>query len=204
MQRRDFARTLLLGASAACTLALPVSRNAFAANPLGSLRAVLAREQVRSGQARWRHIESCAADTCTDSPRVRIDIEAITFAPTLPPLVIDAMVDTHVGLRPFRIASFQPESLSPASKPFSFEIERSGLAGFRGELGQAGTDPLRIGSVAALSPNRPELLPGRYLLAFAESASDIDLDALSVAGFDVSHAPSSIALLIFSVRELTA
>lgn len=201
MQRRDFARTLLLGAGAVCTLTAPVSRTALAAGTKARLHAMLARERSQTGRTRWQPIDSCRSDTCAIASRIRVDIESIAFTPTLRPLVVDAMLDTHAGLRPFRIASFQPDSHSPASKPFSFEIERSGLAGFRGELVGDQDTALHIGSVAALGPARPALDPGRYMLAFAESARDIDPGVLSASGFDVHQAPSPIARLIFTVRE---
>jgi hypothetical protein len=181
MQRRDFARTLLLGAGAACTLGTPVSRTALAANASRNLHALLAREQTRDGLQEWVPIEHCVAEACVFPSRLRIDIETIDFVATGEPLVVDAMFETHAGLKPFRIASFQPGSFSPMSKPFSFEFAHASLAGFRGELGSRSEGTLRIGGVAVSGPAHPALAPGRYRLALGARPGDLHAAASSTA-----------------------
>lgn len=121
-----------------------------------------------------------------------MDVESIDFAPIAEPLVVDAMFDTQAGLQPFRIAGFQPDSPSPLSKPFSFELSHAGLAGFRVELGTRERGSLQIGGVAASAPTHPTLTPGRYRLMLARSAGGFDADT-----------PTSAAKLIFSVVDPT-
>lgn len=193
MQRREFARTLLLGAGVACTLGTPASRLAFAANATRRLHAQLAREHTRDGVAKWIPVAQCVGEACAPASRLRIDIESIDFMPIGEALVVDAIFETHAGPRPFRIASFQPGGLSPLSKPFSFEAAHTSLAGFRGELGSRDGDSLRIGGVAVAGPAHPALVPGRYRLALARGEVGPTADA-----------SSRVATLTFSVVDPSA
>jgi hypothetical protein len=190
MQRRDFARTLLLGAGVACTSGTPFSRSAIAATADRSLHAQLAREQFSSGLRQWVPIERCRTVACAFTAKLRVDIETIDFGSAGEPLVVDAMFETHAGLKPFRIASFQPGSLSPLSKPFSFEITHASLAGFRGELGTRSKGSVRIAGVATSTSAHPTLSPGRYVLSLAGRTTD-----------RARTASLPVAKLIFSVID---
>jgi hypothetical protein len=210
MQRRDFVRTALLGTGAACSLALPSAYAAIGNAGKYPLRTELARLEEQGGTARWRSIERCASDACTAPQRVRISIEALAFPVGFGVLSIDAMFDTSAGVKPFRVASHQPQSLSPSSKPFSFEADSAGLAGFRAEHVDATSGSTRVCASPLLGASRPVLAVGRYLLVVANDAGVPDIESLSTPSADSdliamrNGVEMDAAWLSFSVRALTA
>lgn len=180
MQRRDFVRTALFGSGAVCSLALPSAYAALNRDERSPLRTSVARLETRDGSSRWRSLEHCSSDTCSAAQRVRVAIDALGFPAVFRGLAIDAMFDTQAGLRPFRIASHQPASLSPISKPFSFEADSASLAGFRAE--HADTDPgsMAVAGSALLGSSRPVLAGGRYLLVISRELPLPDIESLAV------------------------
>ena len=180
MQRRDFVRTALFGTGALCSLALPSANAALRSEGQRELRVALARCESRNGASRWRALDQCSSGECTTPQRVRIAIDALGFPSTFGGFAIDAMFDTQAGLRPFRIASHQPASLSPTSKPFSFEADSAGLAGFRAEHAERVAGAITVGSASLLGPSRPVLDAGRYLLMMTRDSRAQDLEALVV------------------------
>lgn len=209
MQRREFARSLILGTGAVCTLTLPGMASAtHVEDP--SVSAVLARLEGPEGQLVWRNIEHCSSSACTAPRRVRLAIEALEFPVSLGSVAIDAMFATQGGLRPFRVAVFQPGTVSPVSKPFSFEVGNAGLAGFRIEHTASNNGRTAFAASALLGAARPVLAEGRYVLALAGNGSSIDLRTL-----DVPHQPNqplllrsgatpAFAYLAFAVQALAA
>ena len=180
MQRRDFVRTALLGAGAVCSLALPSAYAALNADSGKSLRTMLARLDARDGISRWRSLDRCSSDACSAPQRVRVAIEALAFPASFGALSIDAMFDTSVGVKPYRVASHQPQSLSPTSKPFSFEAGSEGLAGFRVEHTDATTGSRSICASALLGASRPVLAAGSYLLVISSDAGMPDIDSIGI------------------------
>ncbi|HMM66070.1 MAG TPA: hypothetical protein PKC03_03925 [Dokdonella sp.] len=205
MQRRDFARALLLGTGAACSLSLPTAYAALNGGSRTRLHAVLGRADATAGGPRWRAIEDCASGACPAAQRLRVAIDSLGFPVRFRPLVIDAMFATRDGLKPFRVATYQPGAISPVSKPFAFEVDAAGLAGFRVEL--AGTVPgdARITGSALLGASRPVLDAGRYLLAMGDTGHAPDLGMLQVpldaaqSPFDAAAGDAPLAWLAFSV-----
>ena len=208
MQRREFARTLLLGTGAACSFSLPSAFAARSTTVKLPLRAVLAKAEGAVDNPRWRRIEDCGGDVCVASRRVRVAIDALGFPSSFRPLVVDAMFDTREGIKPFRVATFQPGQLSPASKPFSFDVDSAGLAGFRAELCGLTQGEVTIAGSALLSASRPVLAAGRYLLALSDLEDRIEVGAFSVpnqAGIPLVNANGHeplFAYLSFSVQPL--
>ncbi len=207
MQRRDFVRSALFGTAALGSFTLPLAAVGAAADGERPLMSRLARLEPGVGGARWRSLEHCSSDACAMPERVRLRIEALGFPAARRAIAIDAMFATPDGLRPFRMAGFQPDSLSPASKPFAFEVDSASLAGFRCE--RQGTQPgaIAVASAALLGPARPHLAEGRYLLVVGEQASAFDFDALPIpaataARIEQSGGPSTAwAWLAFSVQR---
>lgn len=210
MQRRDFARTLLLGTGAACSLSLPTAYAALDSGARTCLHAVLARADMAAGGMRWRPIEDCASGTCPAPRRVRVAIDSLGFPGSFRPLVIDAMFATRDGLRPFRVATFQPDAVSPLSKPFAFEADAAGLAGFRIEHASTVPGAVRIAGSALLGARRPVLDAGRYLLAMSDTVHAPDVSALDVpldsaqSLFAASGDDAPLAWLAFSVTPTSA
>lgn len=210
MQRRDFVRNALLGTGVACSLALPSAYAAIGNAGKHPLRTELARLDEQGGTARWRSIERCASDACTAPQRVRITIDALAFPEDFGVLSIDAMFDTSAGVKPFRVASHQSQSVSPSSKPFSFEADSAGLAGFRAEHVEATSGSTRVCAAALLGASRPVLASGRYLLLVARDAGVPDIESLSMPGEDSGLITTrdgievNAAWLSFTVRPLTA
>ena len=136
-QRRDFVRNSLFGTGAALAFALPYGRAVLNARTRfdseSELRSMLARVESSAAHQSWRLLDQCADDTCAAASRVRIVIDSLNFPQTFRALRIDAMFATVAGIKAFRIASFQPGAVSPASKPFAFEVGAAGLVGFRSE-----------------------------------------------------------------------
>jgi hypothetical protein len=182
MQRRDFVRTALLGTGAACSLALPGAYAALAANTETILHSSLARLEGDDALKHWRPLDLCSSEACALPQRVRVSIDAIGIPSTFEALAIDAMFATDEGLRPYRIAGYQPDSLSPLSKPFSFEVGSATLAGFRVEHAHSGSAARAIASSALLGKERPVLAQGRYLLALSAQTRPIRLDSIAVPG----------------------
>lgn len=179
MQRREFARTLLLGTGAACSLSFPAAYAAINAGPRAALRTVLARAEVATSGQRWRPIELCSSGACPAPLRVRVAIDSLGIPGSFRALVVDAMFATRDGLKPFRVATFQPGAVSPASKPFAFEVDAAGLAGFRIEHANADPGNASVAASALLGALRPTLDAGRYLLAMSDTGVP-DLGALPV------------------------
>lgn len=211
MQRREFARTLLIGTGAACSLALPAAHAALnAAGKRSRLHAVLARAEGVDGGLRWRPIEQCTSVACAASQRVRVVIDSLAFPLTFRPLVIDAMLATRDGLKPFRVATYQPGAVSPVSKPFAFEVDTSGLAGFRVEHANAMRGDVSVAGSALLGTKRPVLAAGRYLMLMGDTEHAPDVDILPVpaeAARPVADAPAdalAFAWLAFSVMPASA
>jgi hypothetical protein len=210
MQRREFARTLLLGTGAACSLVLPTAHAALNAGKRRHLHAVLARAEQAGGGLRWRPIEQCTSAACAASQRVRVVIDSLGFPASFRPLVIDAMLATHAGLKPFRIATYQPGAVSPLSKPFAFEVDTSGLAGFRVEHANALGGEVSIAGSALLGARRPALAAGRYLMVMGDAEHAPDVGVLPVpaeAARSVADAPAdalAFAWLAFSVTPASA
>lgn len=210
MQRRDFVRSALFGTGAACSLVLPSAYAALGTGAKNPLRTELARLEQQGGIARWRSIKHCASDACLAPRRVRITIDALAFPADFGALSIDAMFDTSAGVKPFRVASHQPQSLSPSSKPFSFEADSAGLAGFRTEYADAASGSSMVCASPLLGASRPVLAAGRYLLVVARDADMPDIESLSPRseGADSIAARHGVemnaAWLSFSVRPLTA
>lgn len=179
MQRRDFVRTALFGTGAACTFALPALASAIrtAGAPVS---VVLARAEPMQDRMHWLPIQQCSSGACVESRRIRVAIEALSFPPTFGPVSIDAMFTTRDGLRPFRVAVFRPDSMSPASKPFSFEVDEAGLAGFRIEQTAPDSGRTTTSSSSVLGAARPVLARGRYLLAIGGAGTCIDLESVDV------------------------
>ena len=209
MQRRDFVRTALFGTGAACSLALPSAYAACSSDMRNPLHMRLARASTRDGFAQWRSIERCGSEVCAAPQSVRITVDALAFPVDFGALSIEAMFATNAGLRPFRIAGHQPGSLSPSSKPFSFEADSAALAGFRAEHVEASTGSSGVCASALLGAARPVLAVGRYLLVVSNVSDSPDIESLPVP----SHAAESIvtghggdahfAWLAFSVQPLT-
>lgn len=177
MPRRDFLRTALVGAGAAGALAIPAVRAAQRSDAASGLHARLARAEGDGAAARWRLLDQCGSTACVGPTRARVSIDHLQFPAGYGAFAVDAMFATDHGIRPFRMASYQPESLSPISKPFAFEVDASGLAGFRAE--HAGIDgALHVASSALLGAARPALDEGRYLLVLAREADSPDVDAI--------------------------
>ena len=169
MQRRDFVRTAIFGTGAALSLTLPSAHAALKLNSRVPLRTELARLEAHGEQSRWRSLDRCSSAACDAPKRVRIAVEALGFPSTFRALAIDAMFDTNVGLQPFRIGGYQPGSLSPRSKPFSFEADPTALAGFRVEHAETTAGSIAVASSAVLGASRPVLAVGRYLLVVSEA-----------------------------------
>ncbi len=210
MQRREFARTLLIGTGAACSLALPTAHAALNAGKRPRLHAVLARAAEAGNGQRWRPIEQCTSVACAASQRVRIVIDSLGFPATFRPLVIDAMLATRDGLKPFRIATYQPHTVSPISKPFAFEVDTSGLAGFRVEHANVMPGDVSVAGSALLGAMRPILAAGRYLMVMgdADQAPDVavlpvPLDAAQPIAETTTDA-QAFAWLAFSVKPASA
>ena len=119
------------------------------------------------------------------------------------------MFATSVGLRPFRVAGHQPDSLSPSSKPFSFEADSTALAGFRAERVEANPGSSAVCASALLGAARPVLSVGRYLLVVGDEAGLPDIESLPVPGQSAESivtgngGETRFAWLAFSVRSLT-
>lgn len=167
MQRRDFVRTALLGTGAVCSLALPSAYAALNTHSQKPLRTALARLETRDRVSRWRSLDRCSSEACSAPQRVRVAIDALAFPTHFGALSIDAMFDTHAGVKPFRVASHQPDSLSPSSKPFAFEADSAGLAGFRVEHAAVSTGSSSVCASSLLGATRPVLAAGRYLLVIS-------------------------------------
>jgi hypothetical protein len=182
MQRRDFVRTALFGTGAACSLAMPGAYAALVAKTETILHSSLARLEGSDEFAHWRSLDQCSSDTCALPQRVRLSIDAIGIPSSFDALAIDAMFATDEGLRPYRIAGYQPDSLSPLSKPFSFEVDSASLAGFRIEHAPTASAARAIASSALLGRERPVLAQGRYLLTLSAQAQPIRLDSIAVPG----------------------
>lgn len=181
MQRRDFLKTTLVGAAGVGALAVPAAAlHAARAKPAARpLQALLARAAGVDEAAYWRPLAQCGSDVCAAPARVRISVDHLQFPEGFGGLVIDAMFATTGGILPFRMASFQPDSLSPLSKPFVFEAAAAGLVGFRAEHAAAGDGSLSVAGSPLLGAMRPTLAAGRYLLALGHDP--IDLAAIAVS-----------------------
>lgn len=179
MQRREFVRSALFAGGAACTLGAPSAFAAGQGEPRSVLRSILARLDTDATAPRWRALDECSSASCGAAQRVRVAIDALGFPATFRALAIDAMFATHAGIRPFRIAHYQPDSLSPASKPFSFESDSSALAGFRIEHAAEHGGSLAMASSATLGSARPVLAAGRYLLLIGDGEALPDVAALA-------------------------
>ena len=208
MQRRDFVRTALIGGGAALTLALPAASAALRPNVDRPLRSRLARLDTGSGIARWQPLEQCSSEACAAPERMRFSIDALQFPSAFRAVVIDAMFATAQGLRPFRMASHQPDSLSPTSKPFSFDVDSATLVGFRCEHRGSAPGTVAIASAALLGDNRPVLAAGRYLLVVSDQDRAIDIGSFPVTTDSMpGHADGHVAQfawLAFSVHRLPA
>ena len=180
MQRRDFVRSALFGTGAACALALPSAYAALKPAPRIALRTTLARLDAGPGQSRWRALDECSSAACGTPQRMRVAIDALGYPVQFRALAIDAMFDTDAGIRPFRIAHYQPGSLSPSSKPFSFESGSTALAGFRIEHAGEHGGSIAVASSAMLGAARPVLAAGRYLLIVGEGERLPEVAALPV------------------------
>ncbi|MBL0163785.1 MAG: hypothetical protein IPP82_09150 [Xanthomonadales bacterium] len=205
MQRRDFVRTALFGTGAACSLALPSAYAALSRSAAPLLHTSLARLEGSDATQHWRSLDQCSGDACAPPQRVRLRIDAIGFPSEFGALAIDAMFATDEGLRPYRIASHQPDSISPSSKPFSFEVDSATLAGFRAELAGTTSGSLAIASSALLGRVRPVLAQGRYVLALSAHGQSVRFDSIDVPADpghelrDRSGGECDFAWLTFSV-----
>ena len=187
MQRRDFVRSALYGTGAAFSLAVPTALAAIDSNHGDRLHASLAKIELREDIAHWRPIEYCSSSgACKVSPTVRVEITALGFPQHFRAFSIEAMFETNQGLRPFRIAHYQPGAVSPASKPFSFDAESKALAGFRVEHATPQSGPVEVASSALLGAGRTVLAPGHYLLVANTGGSALDLGRLEVP-VETSH-----------------
>lgn len=209
MQRRDFLRTALASAGAAGSLAIPAVHAARRAEAQPTLHALLARAEGQGGDTvRWRPLDQCGSEACAASTRVRISIDRLQFPAGFGALAVDAMFATAHGIRPFRMATYQPDSLSPASKPFAFEVDAVGLAGFRAEHADVSGEALAVASSPLLGVARPALAGGRYLLVLARDGDRFDVDSIAVSAHPADavlagdgNAPA-FACIAFSVHRL--
>lgn len=208
MQRRDFLRTALSGAGAAGALALPVVQAARLSDAPPRLHALLARADAVGDRLRWLPLDQCRSEACTATERSRISIDRLQFPAGYGAVAVDAMFATAHGILPFRMASYQPDSLSPISQPFAFEAYASGLAGFQAEHARPGDDAARtVASAALLGSARPALTDGRYLLLLSRDTERADLAAVavsaqatdSIVAVDGSELP--FACIAFSVQR---
>lgn len=208
MPRRDFLRTALVGAGAAGALAIPAVRAAQRSNAASGLHARLARAEGDGDAARWRLLDQCGSTACVGPTRARVSIDHLQFPAGYGALAVDAMFATDHGIRPFRMASHQPESLSPISKPFAFEVDASGLAGFRAEHVGIGVGTRAVASSALLGAARPALDSGRYLLLLAREGELPEVDAIAVPAQAAAPVPTrsggapTFACIAFSVTRL--
>lgn len=211
-QRRAFVRNSLLGTGAALSFALPCGRGALNARTNfdsdSELRSMLARAESSAAHQSWRPLDQCVNDSCAAASRVRIVIDSLNFPQTFRALRIDAMFATVAGIKAFRIASFQPGAVSPASKPFAFEVDVTGVVGFRSEHAGANPGEISVTGSALLNQERTVLSPGRYLLALSTSAEPIDPSRLAVAvdpGWPIAHHDGTspgFAYVAFSVNRV--
>ena len=207
MQRRDFFRAAILGTGALATVSLTRTSAAMVKGSVEArLHSQLAKVETRGEESRWRLLDHCASDGCAANARMRISIDALGFPSTFRSLAIDAMFATAHGAMPVRVASFQRDAVSPASKPFAFDVAGGGLAGFRAEHSRSGSAAAAITSSALLSGARPTLTAGRYLLALAHEGDLIDFDAITLevdpaaAVVEVQGNAPTFAWLSFSVQ----
>lgn len=69
---------------------------------------------------------------------IRLNLKAMQFANTAAAVDIDALFDVGGTLLPYRLACFRVGSVSPQSKPLSFNFDQRALAGFRVDLCKSG------------------------------------------------------------------
>lgn len=201
MQRRDFVRTALFGTGAACSLVLPsayASLNRKAGQPL---RTALAKLRSNADCARWVPIEQCSDGVCDLTGNLRVEITGLGFPQHFRSFSIDAIFDTTAGLRPFRIAQYQPGAISPASKPFSFNVASASLAGFRVEHANADSVAIEAAGAALLGPGRARLATGEYLLLTMADERAVDVSSLPTEGaLAPAGADATFAWLRFRVQ----
>jgi hypothetical protein len=176
MRRREFLQNSLRGAGTMAALSIPLP--VLAAIPATVSGATLARCVGEGPAAQWAALTACAA-VCSGSERVRIDIDALAFPDDFDTVAIDAMFVTDDGLRPFRVANFSRDAVSPLSKPFGFETGRAGLAGLRIErrLRDRETSVAASGLIGGI---HTEIAPGRYVLAVASGDTDVSFAEVAV------------------------
>jgi hypothetical protein len=198
MQRRDFVRTALFGSGAACALALPSAYATLNRNSTPPLRIALAQLQSNADSARWTPIEHCVSAACDMTGTLHVQITALGIPQHFRAFSIDAMFDTTAGLRPFRIAQFQPGAVSPTSKPFSFGVTSSSLAGFRIEHAGADALAVEVAGAALLGPRRAAIEEGEYLLLATADEQAVDVSSLSTdLGLGSAGADAAFAWLRF-------
>ena len=158
------------------------------------LRTQLAKLESTGALARWLPIEHCSSGACDPGENLRVQINALGFPMHFRALSIDAMFNTIHGLRPFRIAHYQPGSLSPASKPFSFNVASASLAGFRVEHALANSAAVEVAGSALLgqtsrSAQHRRLHAGGSVAERAMDISAVPTDAaFAPAGEDAAFA----------------
>ena len=158
MRRRQFILDGLRLTAAAIVMPLP----AIARDSL-PVRLTIARLEGQGADARWAALEDCPGGACAAHECIRIGVDTLAFPSVFQSVGIDVLFATAAGDSPFRIASFQRDSPSPASKPFFFQAAPTGLSGIRVQHrldgGRAGVIEQRW-----LDGVHEHLAPGRYLV----------------------------------------
>lgn len=205
MQRREFIRSTLLASGAACALGAPTVFAGRLQQREAPLRTHLAKLESKGSLARWLPIEHCASGACDPAEELRVRITSLGFPRHFRALSIDAMFNTTHGLRPFRVAHYQPGAVSPVSKPFSFTVASASLAGFRVEHTVADSAAVDVAASALLGQHRAALTTGDYLLLASVAERAMDISALPT---DAVLAPAgedaAFAWLRFSVHPHSA
>jgi hypothetical protein len=162
VKRRAFVSSALVGGGLLCARPEWALGKAGAVSGSGDPAILLARAVPSGGMLVWRDIRDCTPRSCALPRKARVNIEALGFAAGNRSTRIDTVLDTVVGMVPFRLACNQPGSSSPCSKPFGFDIDPTAVAGFRVETTAAERNhsaEVRFGDVS--------LSTGRYLLLAA-------------------------------------
>lgn len=180
MQRREFVRSALFGTGAALSLALPAAVAALDTRRNVPLRASLARLETHGDNARWQPIERCSAGECVPGRLARVELTALGFPQHFQSLSIEAMFATTEGLRPFRIAHYEPGAVSPASKPFSFDVDAAALVGFRVGHASPRSAQAQVAGSAFPGKDRMALVAGHYVLAASLGQDAPDFGSLEV------------------------
>lgn len=113
----------------------------------------------------------------------RLNLMAMQFASTASAVDIDALFDVGGKLFPYRMACFRAGSVSPQSKPLSFNFDQRALAGFRVDLcksGRSSTVGLGGGSCSAGVEATYRLpVAGSYVLDIPSNGMGVAVSAMN-------------------------